>query len=250
MKFLVCGDTGFIGSNTCKSLLAQGHDVLGISRSAFKEWNHEVCDIANDDFSKLKSIVNNFEPEVIIHLASYPIVRNFSYEAGLDTVVTHKLLDATNKECKFVYGSSIAVYGNNIRYGGNNVTDKLSPVSLYGHTKAHCENLIKLYTTTYNKIKNYSILRLCGNIGDPNKGVVHDIIKKIQGTDKNLELFGDKRISKPYIHIEDTIECIIKQSLSKTENLSHTYNIAPDDTLTSLELATLIMENMGIFKQK
>ena len=32
MKYLITGDSGFVGRNLCNHLLALGHEVIGVSR--------------------------------------------------------------------------------------------------------------------------------------------------------------------------------------------------------------------------
>lgn len=239
MRFVVCGSTGFIGRALCEKLKKDNHDILGISRG-------KGFDITKCSFRTLSNAISNFSPEVLIHLASYPIVKNYNFKAGLDTLVAHKLLDMTPINCKFVFASSIAVYGEDSREVFR-AGSELNPLSVYAQTKAHNERLIELYSKTYKRIKDYSILRFCGHIGDDKKGVIHDIIKKLQSPEKTLKLFGNSPgSSKPYIYIDDSVNAIIKLSMNSFEQ--KIFNICSDDTLSVLEIANIIMDKINIRK--
>lgn len=249
MRYLVCGDTGFIGSNIIQALIVEEQEVLGISSSNNTTWPHEQCDILNDDFSKLKKIVDDFQPDRLLHFASYPIVKNYDHIAGMDTVVTHKLLDATPKNCKFVFASSVAVYGQYLGHETYKLHHEPKPISVYAQAKLHGENLVKLYAEVYKRINGYSILRFCGHIGDKDKGVIKDIIDKIQSPSPYLELLGDEPGSlKPYIHIDDSVRCVLDISKLTKDTKIGIYNICPDTSLTVKEIAEIIMEELAIYK--
>ena len=94
MHYLITGHTGFKGSWLSLMLEMQGHAVSGISldpaeKSLFNQANlssifeHDIrLDIS--DASKLKSTIENIDPEVIIHLAAQPLVRE-SYRIPVET---------------------------------------------------------------------------------------------------------------------------------------------------------------------
>ena len=131
MRALVTGAAGFIGSHLTDSLLADGHDVLGIDcfndnydiglkranverarlHAAFRL---EVADLARADLAALVE-----DRDVIFHLAAEPGVRpswgpRFDRYVHNNVVATQRLLDAsaTRPERRFVYASSSSVYGD------------------------------------------------------------------------------------------------------------------------------------------
>jgi CDP-glucose 4,6-dehydratase len=83
-KVLVTGHTGFKGSWLCEWLLELGAEVAGFSvdvptsPSHFEELNHSsrIKDFRGDirDPQSFQQIINEFQPEILFHLAAQPIV--------------------------------------------------------------------------------------------------------------------------------------------------------------------------------
>ena len=88
-KVLITGHTGFKGSWLTTWLLKLGAIVCGFSLepetdpSLFNilnfenKINHNIGDIRN--LSEIEKVVNDFQPEIVFHLAAQPLVR-LSYE--------------------------------------------------------------------------------------------------------------------------------------------------------------------------
>lgn len=242
MRTIVFGSTGFIGKPLYEELKKQGHNVLGVSRNG----QDEQIDLVNDGMKKIHSVIENFNPEIIFHYAADPLVRNFTHESSLSNIVgTHKLLDATPKNCMFVFASSMTVYGANRYITGRS---KPKPKSVYALSKLFCEQLIEKYKKPYNKIDSYRIFRYCAHVGPTSThGLLHDIVEKLRGPNPVLELLGKKPGSKkPFIHIEDsvnqTFEYVFKSSDSRVQN------ICSETSINVQEVAELVMQELGIFK--
>src|SRR6478672_5068722 len=110
-KVFLTGHTGFKGSWMLSWLHQLGATIKGYSLepppghqlySAIK--GDELCDsiIANIlDNEKLEKEINNFEPDIIFHLAAQPLVR-YSYQEPLETfnvnvIGTANVLNAVRK---------------------------------------------------------------------------------------------------------------------------------------------------------
>ena len=163
MKLLITGAAGFIGSHLVETLLAQGHQVIGIDNflDYYPRWMKEKnlegvrnqrgfefieADLLETD---LVSLVKRLEG--VIHLAAQAGVRaswgeNFRTYSDNNVLATQRLLEACRGEGikKFIYASSSSLYGD---------TDDLPmreesilrPVSPYGVSKAAGEYLAYLY---------------------------------------------------------------------------------------------------------
>lgn len=72
MKILITGGSGFIGTNYVDYALSNGCSVLNIDIKTPSKKEHiplwTECDIM--DYEKLKSIIFEFQPEYVIHLAA------------------------------------------------------------------------------------------------------------------------------------------------------------------------------------
>ena len=85
-KVLVTGHTGFKGSWLCKILVNLGADVTGYSLTPPTEPSlFEAADIARGmksvigdvrDLASLKKCFDETQPEIVLHLAAQPIVRD------------------------------------------------------------------------------------------------------------------------------------------------------------------------------
>jgi UDP-glucose 4-epimerase len=167
MRAFVTGCAGFIGSHLSESLLADGHEVLGV-------------DCFNDNYGRAEKLANlhrsrdwdafEFVPidlargelrsmlaecDVVFHLAAEPGVRaswGSRYEAYVrnNILATQHLLEAARLEPgrRIVYASSSSIYGDAERLPTpEDVTP--APRSPYGATKLHGEHLIAAYAADF-----------------------------------------------------------------------------------------------------
>ena len=93
-KVLITGNTGFVGSYLSLSLYLLQAEVLGYSLkkkdskyiSNSKEYKKKIKTIY-DDLSNInlhKNLIKRFKPQILIHLASQPLVSN-SYVSAIET---------------------------------------------------------------------------------------------------------------------------------------------------------------------
>ena len=163
MKALVTGCAGFIGSHLTDSLLADGHEVLGVDMLLDNyAWRIKLENLARArdfdafefvplDLSKaeLEPLVD--ECDVVFHLAAEPGVRSSwgprfaSYERN-NVLATQRVLEAVRPwpERRVVYASSSSVYGHAEQLpAGEEALPR--PFSPYGVTKLAAEHLCALY---------------------------------------------------------------------------------------------------------
>lgn len=153
MHYLVTGHTGFKGSWLSLMLQMQGHTVSGISldpleKSLFNQAglaeifeNDLRIDIRNT--KELTQAIEKIEPEVIIHLAAQPLVRE-SYKDPIGTFETNVLgtlnvLEATKRLSNLKATLIITtdkVYKNHNHLRGYEETDELGGDDPYSASKA------------------------------------------------------------------------------------------------------------------
>lgn len=245
MKVIITGDSGFIGKPLAQRL-SKEHEVLGISRTDIKtDYKREILNLVEVNPDVLQKIVDDFQPDVIFHLAGYALVKNYSWEVTQNNIIPlHKVLEVIPKECQLIFSSSATVYGYHTT--PRTVGDETKPDSIYAETKLFCEKLIQKYHTVYNKLDNFKILRLCAHVAaESTHGLVHDIYLKLKSDNPVLELFGNAPgAKKPFLWIEDSVSAIIESI-----NLpSGTYNLCPNGNISVQEVATTIMEGLNIQK--
>lgn len=169
MHYLITGHTGFKGSWLALMLQIQGHTVSGISldpleKSLFQAtqlnsiFEHDLrLDIRNAN--ELARAVKRIKPEVIIHLAAQPLVRE-SYKDPLGTFETNvlgtlNLLEATRglRELKATLViTTDKVYKNRNHLRGYVESDELGGDDPYSASKAAADiatqSWVKSFATT------------------------------------------------------------------------------------------------------
>ena len=74
MNILITGHSGFIGGETAKYFVEQGHVVYGVSRAIAPDCPHHQYALDITDFDALSRLVNEKSIDIIIHFAGKPIV--------------------------------------------------------------------------------------------------------------------------------------------------------------------------------
>ena len=177
-KILVTGSSGFIGMHLCKSLLYDGHQVMGIDnmndyydpslkelrlgllRSLNKELNTSTnFEYFKEDVSNKKFISHLFENndfDYVVHLAAqagvrYSLTNPDVYIKSNINGFFNILEGCRHSEIKhLLFASSSSVYGMNssMPFSTSDLTD--FPISLYAATKKSNELMAFTYSHLYN----------------------------------------------------------------------------------------------------
>lgn len=156
VKALITGSAGFIGSNLARRLSARGDEVVGIDRrrSNGSTGLHISLDLA--ERTNLPEIARwTAWADVVFHLAARPGIRSnlpsIDHARHRDIVVaTEHVMAVTPERTHLILTSSSSVYGDassrrGKSYRPSRETDRLRPVSRYGHYKAEMEHLSRQY---------------------------------------------------------------------------------------------------------
>jgi UDP-glucose 4-epimerase len=258
VKILVTGGAGFIGSHLVDRLAAEGHQVRiidNLSSGRLENLAHRrdveviVGDLKNpQDAQKAVRGV-----DAVFHFAANPEVRVSTTNPDIyfseNVVATFNLLEAMRKNdaTQLVFASSSSVYGepDEIPVDEN---APLRPVSVYGASKAACENLIHAYAKLYG-IKAVA-LRYANVVGPRLRhGVIWDLINKLKKNPHELEILGDGKQVRSYIYIDDAMEATLLAWRKATDAYA-AYNVAAADWITVDEVADQVIEAMGLTNVK
>ncbi|MCC9167212.1 NAD-dependent epimerase/dehydratase family protein [Pontibacter harenae] len=151
-RLLVTGGSGFIGTNLVEQLVKKGYEVLNIDTARplnevhFQYWSQ--IDIL--DFDSLQSKIQEFNPEIIVHLAAVTDLngKNLEYYKA-NTEGTKNIIEISNKLPllkKVIFTSSMYVCKPG--YIPQNYND-YKPHTLYGESKVEGEKIVKAVKDTH-----------------------------------------------------------------------------------------------------
>jgi CDP-glucose 4,6-dehydratase len=265
MHYLVTGHTGFKGSWLCLMLQMQGHTVSGISldpleKSLFNQAN--LGEIFENDFridirntKELTQAIEKIEPEVIIHLAAQPLVRE-SYKDPIGTFETNVLgtlnvLEATKRLSNLKATLIITtdkVYKNQNHLRGYVETDELGGDDPYSASKAAAD------IATQSWVKSFATIPIAiaraGNViggGDWAKDrIVPDLVKSINRNEA-LNLRNPKAI-RPWQHVLDCLNgylLLVNEMLNSSIEGCWNFSPEPEQIHTVQDLAKEFLTHFG-----
>ena len=255
---VITGGAGFIGSYIAEKLVENGTDTKVIDNLVTgKKENLSKC-FDQDNFSFLEYDLGNLDgiedhlsdADILFHFAADPEVRTGyskpedSFEQNI--VNTFNLLQKIkqSKIKKIVFASSSSVYGDAKIIPTNEEYGPLSPISHYGASKLACEAMVSSFCHNYN-IEGV-ILRLANVIGLRGRhGLIWDLVHKLKINQDELELLGDGKQTKSFIHISDAINGIFS-SLNNLQDKVEVFNLGSEDSVEIMDVAKIVCKNMGL----
>ena len=163
---LITGNTGFKGSWLSAWLLRLEANVVGLSLDIPSEPSHFSClDLSSKmkhvwgdirELSVCSSIIGEYRPDFIFHLAAQPLVRR-SYLEPYETFITNMVgtlnmlesLRTHDHPCTAVFITSDKCYDNVEQEWGYRENDKLGGKDPYSGSKGAAELVIRSYANSY-----------------------------------------------------------------------------------------------------
>lgn len=248
---LVTGHTGFKGSWMCKVLSMYGANVIGYATeppthpSLFEESHiaDRIVSVIGDvrNLEKLNVTVREYRPEIVIHMAAQPIVREsyvnpvYTYETNvIGTVNICEAMRLCSSVKSFVNVTTDKVYKNNEWEWGYRETDALDGYDPYSNSKS-CSELV---TSSYNKSflvdKNIAVSTCrAGNViggGDFAKDrIIPDCVRAMEKGETII--VRNPYSTRPYQHVLEPVVIYLTLAAMQCENpnLAGNYNVGPDD---------------------
>ena len=265
-RVLVTGHTGFKGSWMCEVLLYAGAQVYGYALepptdpSLFAQcklseritsYRGDICDL-----DRLMEVFLATQPEIVIHMAAQPIVRE-SYKNPVGTYKTNVMGTVNLLECtrltqsvkSIINVTTDKVYLNREWEWGYREIERLNGYDPYSNSKSCSELVTDSYRNSFfgtegNRKLAVSTMRAGNVIGGGDYAadrIIPDCIRAGE-CGKNISIRNPHSI-RPFQHVLEPLMAYLMVAKAQYENieLQGAYNVGPDekDCLNAGELATI-----------
>ena len=268
-KVLVTGHTGFKGTWLCRILVNAGAEVTGYSLNPPTEpalfemaglegtMKSVIGDIR--DLAHMKEVFAETEPEIVLHLAAQPIVRD-SYKDPVYTYETNVMGTVNILECvrlfpcvkSFLNVTTDKVYENMEWEYGYRENDRLDGYDPYSNSKSCSELVTHSYQKSFFADGHCAIsTSRAGNViggGDfANDRIVPDCMRAAMK--KEAIIVRNPHSTRPYQHVLEPLAAYLMIAKAQLENgaLAGYYNVGPDDKdcVTTGNLVDMVCEAWG-----
>lgn len=249
-KVFVTGHTGFKGSWLCKMLVELGAEVTGYSLepptepSLFyiagidKKVNSVIGDIR--DYNRLKETFDKANPEIVLHLAAQPIVResykNPAYTYETNVMGTVNILECVrNSDCvkSFLNVTTDKVYLNKEWEWGYRENEELDGYDPYSNSKSCSELVTHSYKNSFFADGPAISTARAGNViggGDfAEDRIIPDCVRA--ALDKQDIVVRNPFSTRPYQHVLEPLYAYLMIAAKQYEDpkFAGYYNVGPDD---------------------
>ena len=240
MNVIVTGCAGFIGSTLVDRLLADGHRVVGVDNFSTGQRRfleaalaHPAFRLIEGDLLDLDGLKKAFAGgDVVYHLAANADVRFGTDHPGRDleqnTIATFHVLEAmrANGIRQVAFSSTGSVYGEAQVIPTPEDAPFPIQTSLYGASKAAGEALIAAYCEGFGF--RACIFRFVSILGERyTHGHVFDFYRKLRADPTRLEVLGNGRQRKSYLHVQDCVEAMLL-AMARAPGKVNIYNLGVD----------------------
>lgn len=250
-RVFVTGHTGFKGAWLCKMLSNAGAVVTGYSLnpptnpSLFEiaEIEQDVHSIIGDirDYDALKKAFDEAQPEIVLHLAAQPIVRD-SYKDPVYTYETNVMGTVNILECvrnsgivkSFLNVTTDKVYLNKEWAWGYRENEELDGFDPYSNSKSCSELVTHSYKNCFFADGHVAISTArAGNViggGDfANDRIIPDCIRAAQIHEDVI--VRNPFSTRPYQHVLEPLYVYLMIAAMQYEDSKYAgyYNVGPDD---------------------
>ena len=262
MRYLITGTAGFIGSTLVDSLLADGHEVVGIDcfteyydpaikrRNLERALDHERFSLLELDLARDLIPSTALEVDGVFHQAAQAGVRaswgtEFATYTDMNVLATQRLLEAIAESPgrpRLVYASSSSIYGNALdRPTREDATP--APVSPYGVTKLAAEHLCATYHHNFG-LATIS-LRYFTAYGERQRpDMAFNRFARAALTGAPITVYGDGTQSRDFTYVADIVAA--NRAAMDTASVPFgVFNIGGGSTVTVREVLDLLGQIVG-----
>lgn len=265
-KVLITGHTGFKGSWMCKVLIDAGAFVTGYALAPPTNPSlFEICSMSDKmrsivgdvkDLAHLQSVFEEVQPEIVIHMAAQPLVRDsytnpvYTYEVNvMGTVNVLECVRNSSSIKSFLNVTTDKVYLNHEWEWGYRENEELNGYDPYSNSKSCSELVTSSYKNSF--FANSSIAVSTARAGNVIGGgdfatdrIIPDCIRAVRENKKII--VRNPYSTRPYQHVLEPIMAYLMICQAQYEDISYadSYNVGPDETdcWTTGDLVTLFCD--------
>ena len=268
-RILITGHTGFKGSWLSRILIDAGAKVTGVSLAPPTSPSiFSICRLENQmdsvigdvrDFELLKEVFERVQPQIVIHLAAQPIVRE-SYKNPRETYETNVMGTVNILECarqfscvrSFLNVTTDKVYLNKEWEWGYRENEQLDGFDPYSNSKSCSELVTHSYKNSFFSDGRVAISTArAGNViggGDfANDRIIPDCVRAAI-RHENI-IVRNPYSTRPYQHVLEPLCAYLMIAEYQYKDISYSgwYNVGPDDRdcFQTGELVNLFVNHWG-----
>jgi len=250
-RVCITGGAGFVGSHLADRLVADNEvvvaDRFGNGR---REWVPDAAEVVAGDLRdpEVAAAAIDESTDVVFHFAADKAVNSdapneqFRLNTGLTATVVERMAEVGCDRVAFT--SSSTVYGEAPRPTPEDYAP-LEPISTYGAAKLAEESLLSVYAHSHGfRVWNFRFANIVGprlQLG----AVVPDFIHKLRQDPSTLEILGDGRQEKSYMHVEDCLDAMTFV-VERADDAMNTYNLGTRTTTSVRTIADVVADEMGL----
>ena len=250
-RVLVTGGAGLVGSHLAAALLDRGATVRAADdlSKGTRDRVPDGAEFVEADMTDADDVARAVtdDLDIVFHFAAYTDT-NYDDDRTLfeeNTEMTYNVLERMREVGvdRFAFTSSSTVYGEAPRPTPEDHAP-LEPISIYGSAKLADEALISTFAHSYG-VQSW-VFRFANIVGPRQRGnVIPDFIEKLDADPAELEILGDGRQEKSYMHVSECVDAI-QHVVEGADDPYNVYNLGTRTTTSVTDIADIVSEELGV----
>jgi UDP-glucose 4-epimerase len=249
-RLVVTGGAGFVGSHLCVRLAAD-NDVVAVDdlSNGDRSWLPADVTLVDGDLTDPDVVREAITGDVdaVFHFAAdknaaRDDIEQYRYNNRLTETVLARMDEVGVDSIAFT--SSSTVYGEAPRPTPEDYAP-LEPISIYGASKLGEESLLSVYANSH--AMTAWVFRFANIVGPRlQKGaVIPDFIHKLRENPDRLEILGDGRQEKSYMHVSECVDAMC-HVVEHADDAFDVYNLGTRTTTSVTTIADIVADEMGL----
>ena len=260
-RALVTGGAGTIGSAVVRRLLDEpGIEVRVSDQRRAPSWMRDACEVHEGDLRDLGEARRATKGcSVSLHLAAIVGgIGNFhklphtllEVNNALYNAVMRAALDARVERLVYVSSSMVFERAASFPTHESDLDSTPTPVSAYGFSKlsgeVYCRALHDEHGLPFTICRPFNAYGP-GELADDEPGIAHavpDLINKVLGGQRPLEIFGTGEQTRTLTHVDDIADGVVT-AMTHPAGENEDFNVSASEEMTVAEIARVVWEACG-----